>query len=92
MSDDAMKNSCIWTLAGVAVTNHISINGKTRQLSSVIEADPLFVDAANGDFRLKPESPCLNKGFRTIGNTSEDDDGYTTIGAWQRISYLLGMK
>jgi hypothetical protein len=45
-----------------------------------IEADPQFVDAANGDFQLKPTSPCLNAGKPSLGG------GYTTIGAWQGIS------
>lgn len=60
VSDDALINSCIWTIAGAAVTNHISVNGITRQLSDVIEADPQFVDAANGDFR--PRNPAVLRG------------------------------
>jgi len=31
-----------------------------------IVADPLFVDLANGDYRLKPESPALKLGFQSI--------------------------
>ncbi len=31
-----------------------------------ITADPLFVDAANDDYRLKPESPALKLGFKPI--------------------------
>jgi len=45
-----------------------------------IEADPEFVDANNGDFRLKPSSPCLNAGKPTLNG------GYTSMGAWQGIS------
>jgi hypothetical protein len=33
--------------------------------NSVI-ADPQFVDAGSGDFRLKPESPALKLGFKPI--------------------------
>ena len=29
-------------------------------------ADPLFVDWANGDFSLKPDSPALKMGIRSI--------------------------
>jgi hypothetical protein len=29
-------------------------------------ADPLFVDLENGDFRLKPESPALKMGIKSI--------------------------
>lgn len=44
-----------------------------------IVADPQFM---NGDFRLKPTSPCLNTGKPTLGG------GYTSMGVWQRKSLL----
>ncbi len=31
-----------------------------------IVADPMFVDAEHGDFRLKPDSPALKQGFEPI--------------------------
>jgi hypothetical protein len=47
-----------------------------------IVADPQFMDAPNGDFRLKSTSPCLNAGMPTLSS------GYTDIGTWQRKSLL----
>jgi hypothetical protein len=47
-----------------------------------IVADPQFMNAAGGDFRLKPTSPCLNTGKPTLGG------GYTSMGVWQRKSLL----
>ena len=52
-----------------------------------IEVDPLFVDYANGDFRLKAGSPCLNTGKRNLGN-GFTNQGYSDMGSWQRKSYL----
>lgn len=85
---DYSDYSCLWAMDGTPAAaarwGGIGLPGNS------IEADPQFADAANGDFRLKPKSPLINKGFRPLGSSSEE--GYTTIGAWQRISYLLGMK
>lgn len=42
--------------------------GRGREQGTVI-ADPLFVDAARGDFRLKPNSPALQLGFKPFDYT-----------------------
>jgi len=42
-----------------------------------ITNDPQFIDAANDDFRLNSNSPCINTGKPTL------NDGKTSIGAWQ---------
>ena len=56
--------------------------GNGLQGDNDIEVDPLFVDAANGDFRLLPTSPCLNTGLAMA------TDGFADMGAWQRLSLL----
>lgn len=55
-----------------------------------VSSDPLFMDAANDDLRLKPTSPCLNTGKPVLGN-GQTNAGFTNIGAWQRKS-LLGVR
>lgn len=40
-------------------------NGRGKDVHSVY-ADPMFIDVANHDFRLKPESPAFNLGFKQI--------------------------
>ena len=48
----AYRNCCIWpALESVFLAENGCVN-----------ADPLFADAANGDFSLQPNSPCRNAG------------------------------
>jgi hypothetical protein len=42
-----------------------------------VNADPMFVDAANGDFHLKPRSPAINNGTN-VGLTSDYADNSIT--------------
>ncbi len=49
------------------------------------DVDPLLVDPANGDFRLKPTSPALNI---VSGDPGLGYDNQPAIGHWQRKSFL----
>jgi hypothetical protein len=55
-----------------ALTTHIMPSGTFAQWQAAgydthsLVADPLFVDAAHDDYRLKPDSPALKLGFKEI--------------------------
>lgn len=55
-----------------------------------LNVDPKFMNPTGNDFRLKPDSPCLNTGKPIIGGIVPGQD-VTSRGFWQRKS-LLGNK
>jgi hypothetical protein len=64
-------------------------DGDFRGLNGNISADPLFMDADNGDFRLMPDSPCID-----VGNPEpifkEPDGSKNDIGAYGGPKAFLG--
>jgi hypothetical protein len=44
-----------------------------------LEADPRFMNAAIGDFRLRPDSPCIDAGTNLTGLLTTDLRGYPRI-------------
>jgi hypothetical protein len=81
-SDDRVKESdrnVFWKAGGEVTVKGGPANGsyeKWRKLaggkfdSHSLVADPLFVDPANHDYRLKPESPALELGFKPIDTSA----------------------
>jgi parallel beta-helix repeat protein len=47
-----------------AADKYLNWARKNNNETKSVQADPLFLDIENGDFRLKPESPALKLGFR----------------------------
>ena len=82
-------------------------NGDPCDAYGNISLDPKFIDAANGDFRLQPDSPCIDAGTNTIagfifpvadieGNYRiYDGDGngssLVDMGAYEYGSYSVGI-
>jgi hypothetical protein len=68
-----MDNNCYWNTAGKGVTFVGMSLDQWRQRHKrdehSIVADPLFVDAAKCDFRLRPDSPALKIGFEPFDYT-----------------------
>jgi hypothetical protein len=63
-----MDNNCYWDAAGREVEpigkSMADWQKQTGHDKNSIIADPLFVDAKNFDFHLKPDSPALKIGFK----------------------------
>ena len=76
-----MDNNCYWDASGRDVTflgkSLPDWRQETGHDEHSIIADPLFVDAANFDFRLKPNSPATNIGFAPFDYTKAGVYGET---------------
>ncbi|GAA5138700.1 right-handed parallel beta-helix repeat-containing protein [Prosthecobacter algae] len=85
-----MRNNVYWNSAGLPVKFHeadlAEWQAKTGHDEGSIVADPLFVDAAKRDFRLKKESPALKMGF-IPGDVSEA--GVRGEGEWKKQATSL---
>ena len=69
MEVDGVRAHNVWWKEGGPAADDLDGRSAEEYLASGracgdVVADPLFVDAKNGDFRLKPDSPALKLGFR----------------------------
>ncbi len=69
----AFDRNCYWQSGGgefrFAKWSFADWQKRGKDVNSII-ADPGFVDAAKGDFRLKPDSPALKTGFKPFDLTT----------------------
>ncbi len=87
-SDSVLLNSII-------SNNDTSLAGGTNQLINCYTNNPLFVDAANGDYRLAYHSPCIDAGSNAFITTAFDlagnpriVNGTVDIGAYESLAVI----
>ena len=75
-------SSCTLNYCCVDSTGNISRTGSSNILEySCIYVNPQFLDPANGDYRLRSTSPCIDAGNNSLvaGNVDKDLDGNPRI-------------
>jgi hypothetical protein len=63
------KNCIAYSVSGDSVLDNIALINGTLALPepmSCLEVNPKFVNPDDGDFRLQPDSPALNAGYRDL--------------------------
>jgi parallel beta-helix repeat protein len=89
----AFQNNCLLNIDGgqqVAGSGRLPAFATSNRLteSGTVEGDPLFADVANGDFRLKEGSPCIDAGVKTDNPASVAGRG-RDIGALEKGAEAL---
>ena len=54
-------------------------NWETFAIENIIEENPLFVDADNGDYKLSPESPAISMGAFAVDEKTNDINGSLSV-------------
>ncbi|WP_373530162.1 choice-of-anchor D domain-containing protein [Nostoc sp.] len=79
------ETNSIVNSSNYSFNNNLAYNGafKTTGSGNILNKDPLFVNAANGDFRLKPESAAIDAGSSAFNgitkNLPKDGDGNGSV-------------
>ncbi|MDD2597686.1 MAG: MBG domain-containing protein [Kiritimatiellae bacterium] len=91
----AKKANNVGYIRNGLVQNSCAPDGITEGVDGCITSDPMFVDAANGDYRLLPDSPCINAGDNSLAPAGTDLAGnpriaFSTVdmGAYEMTHWL----
>ena len=86
----------VWVYSGTATVTYSDIDGGYDGDGN-IDANPLFVDASNGDYTLQSGSPCIDAGTADTDGDGEDDitDFYGVapdMGAYEFFMAVTGLE
>jgi len=86
----------VWVYSGSATVTYSDIDGGYDGDGN-IDANPLFVDASNGDYTLQSGSPCIDAGTADTDGDGEDDitDFYGVapdMGAYEFFMAVTGLE